>query len=194
MPHQKQCKRSSSSYKRKNFRCKKKSSSCNYKKCSSDFKKNCSSECEKVNTCDDVKVNVYASGVAQVIPVGVDTIVRFNTVLFDTNNSFIISNSQFQPQVAGYYDVDAVITYLSAGTQSPITLFIRKNGIQKIASNYFTDSTVVPAVTQFTEEVETLVYMNGTTDYLEVLINASATALTLVPGQDTIYFTAFLAK
>jgi hypothetical protein len=172
-------------------RYKKHYSSHHRKKHYSSHRKRSSHE-KKVHIPESVKINVYMSGPAQIIPAGVDTIIRFNAIHFDVNNGFILSNSQFQPKHAGHYFVNTAITFTSGLTQSVMNVNIRKNGIQKIASTYFSDTTVSPAANT-TEDIATLIYMNGTTDYLEVLmyLPPASPSITLVAGQDTTYFIAF---
>ena len=175
--------------------CKK---SCSEKKSSKCREKNCS-KCKKSSKNDAPQVNVYksTSRPRQQIPSGnVNTLVSFDTALFDVGNNFILASSQFQPRIAGYYAVSATISMRPNGTDTNIITFIRKNNITSIAQSYSLDNTPLTDVALFiTTTVPQLVYMNGTTDYLEVIMQQNTGApLPLLNGQESTYFTAFLTK
>jgi hypothetical protein len=88
---------------------------------------------------------------------------QFNTKsgsgLFDTANCFDTTNYRFTPNVAGYYFINGVLNYVGATVNESI-LSIYKNGSQFYrgpdwASTYGTGVTA-------------LMYMNGSTDYIEL--------------------------
>lgn len=83
------------------------------------------------------------------------TKILLQTEEFDTNNNF--ASSTFTPTVAGYYQVTASIRIVSSATT--IRTYIHKNGS---AYKLGTDAT-----TCFNAMAGTLVYCNGSTDYLE---------------------------
>ena len=99
---------------------------------------------------------------AQTLSTNTNTKLLFQTEEFDTNNNF--ASSTFTPTVAGYYQVSASMRMGSAvGT---MRMMIWKNGSQyKIGTDVGTTSS--------NGLVSTLVYCNGTTDYIEAygLIN-----------------------
>lgn len=82
---------------------------------------------------------------------------------FDTNNSFDnVTNYRFQPNVAGYYHVQVTIRMTS--TSLPVAnayVDINKNGASWRRGNELT----TPVQIQSTA----LVYLNGTTDYVEFI-------------------------
>lgn len=91
---------------------------------------------------------------AQTISGSTFTKLNFDTKVFDTNTNYSTANYRFTPTVAGYYQVNAFI-YFSATAQ----IYIYKNGAAEITGIYGT-------FTGF--PIGGLVYMNGSTDYLEV--------------------------
>ena len=100
---------------------------------------------------------------AQTLSTNTNTKLLFQTEEFDTNNNF--ASSTFTPTVTGYYQVSASMRMGSA--LGNMRMMIWKNGSQyKIGTDIGTTSA--------NAFVSTLVYCNGTTDYIEVygLINA----------------------
>lgn len=90
--------------------------------------------------------------------------------LFDTANCF--SSSRFTPNVAGYYQVNGIIRgAANAGTFTVALAAIFKNG-SLYSQNYVNTG----AVTGYMCSVGTMVYMNGTTDYLELYGYLSGTS------------------
>ena len=97
---------------------------------------------------------------AQTISGSTFTKLNFNTEVFDTNSNYDTSLYRFTPAVAGYYQVTVNI-YFSATAQ----LYIHKNGATNVTGAY---------QTSVGHLVSGLVYMNGSTDYLEVYYYGSA--------------------
>ena len=91
------------------------------------------------------------------------TKILFDTKEFDTNNNF--ASSRFTPTVAGYYQISAATLCVSAaGTQTSTAIYIYKNGNQyKIGSDYSGAANSSSAQT-----ISSLIYMNGSTDYIEI--------------------------
>jgi len=83
------------------------------------------------------------------------TKVLFNTELFDTNNNF--ASSRFTPTVAGYYQVNLMT--VGQTVTSAVFSAIYKNGS---AYKQIGFSVASPYVL-----VSCIVYLNGTTDYIE---------------------------
>lgn len=106
------------------------------------------------------------------------TKVLLQTEEFDTNNAF--SNSRFQPTIPGYYQVSASVSILSTVTQ--VIALIYKNGVAYKRGN--NDTSAGSSV------VNALVYLNGSTDYIELYAYSGATQNTL-SGQAYTYMTCF---
>lgn len=93
---------------------------------------------------------------------GVYTKVTCNSEEFDTNSNYDnATNYRFTPTVAGYYQVNGVINFVSTGSITRAIVAIYKNG-----SAFKFGNDVSASVNKLTASA--LVYMNGTTDYVEL--------------------------
>lgn len=101
--------------------------------------------------------SAYASAFTSLAS-GAQTKVNFQAEDFDTNSNF--ASSRFTPTVPGYYQINARIAF-SGSTINPLA-YIHKNGTQVLHGNFIPGTFTGPVVT-----VSGLVYMNGTTDYVE---------------------------
>ena len=119
------------------------------------------------------------------------TKVQFQTENFDTNSNFDnTTNYRYTPTVAGYYFVDARVAFNSLSQNSFSQIL--KNGGSEANS-----PTAIPwaGIANSQSSVSVLVYMNGSTDYLEVwAYQASGGALSLIVGTNLTAFSAFLAR
>lgn len=82
---------------------------------------------------------------------------------FDTQNAFDLATDQFKPSVAGYYLINLVNTYnglTNSGDHAFATYY--KNG-----SSYSAGFTRRITHNNLTSELTELVYLNGSTDYIE---------------------------
>ena len=108
----------------------------------------------------------------QTISSGVTTKVIINTKIFDTANAYdATTNYRFTPQVAGYYQVNAIVEAYAGGT--PITVsnvYLYKNGSEVLRGSATTNSTN----TEVYNNLSGLIYMNGSTDYLELYMNCTS--------------------
>lgn len=109
---------------------------------------------------------------------------------FDTSSAFdSTTNFRFQPAIPGYYQMSGA---LQAGglTISAIVIALIKNGVE-IATN--TLQTTITGATHLS--ISKLVYLNGSTDYVDLFgqINA-ASATSFAGGQSKTYLTGFLVR
>jgi hypothetical protein len=112
--------------------------------------------------------------VTQNITVNTETKVPFDTVEFDTASCYDnTTNYRFTPNVAGYYQVNLTLD-LRGTSKTSIFSYIFKNGT--LDSRLTISRTATSAYEIQSGSV--LVYMNGTTDYIEAYgyIDASANA------------------
>jgi hypothetical protein len=112
------------------------------------------------------------------------TKILIDTEEFDIGNGFDTGTSRFQPTVAGYYQVTAEVVMASGvGFVYPA---IYKNGAIAKGGN----TTTVNAVNT-SANVTALIYMNGSTDYLEFFIFQNAgVGLLAIAGAANTYFQA----
>jgi hypothetical protein len=91
------------------------------------------------------------------------TKLQLNTEQFDTNNNFdSATNYRFTPTVAGYYQVNAQVLTPSNANLSQVGIY--KNGSAYAFTTFYHATTGVTNC----YPVSTLVFLNGSTDYLEL--------------------------
>ena len=115
------------------------------------------------------------------------TKIQFQTEEFDTNSNFdSTTNYRFTPTVAGYYQISARVQFTSFVNQ--VALFIYKNG-----SNFKDLTNLLGTTSVFMGSGSVLVYLNGSTDYVELYGYVAATVNTQISSSTT-YFQGFLAR
>jgi len=119
------------------------------------------------------------------------TRINFDSELFDTASCFDTSTSRFTPNVAGYYQTQTAIQF-ATGVAGSYRLYgwIYKNG----SNDSFYEANPVGSL--FCNLImSNLIYMNGTTDYLEVYVTqSSAGSINTASGSPYIYFSGSLVK
>lgn len=115
----------------------------------------------------------YASG-SQSLTSGVATKLQLNVEVFDTNSNFDnATNYRFTPTVAGYYQINGGVL-ISFSTNNGFLVFssIYKNGSEyNRGAMYYTS--VGSAIAQGSS-VSSVIYCNGSTDYLELYVRADS--------------------
>jgi hypothetical protein len=120
----------------------------------------------------------------QTVTNSVFTKVTFDTEVFDTNSNF--ASSRFTPTVAGYYQLNWCIYPASSTTSSLARLY--KNG--SFFYNPYAGSGLVNALSGGSG----LVYMNGSTDYLEIYVYLAGASPTLQEGATWTYFNGSMVR
>jgi hypothetical protein len=137
--------------------------------------------------------SAYLSGSNQAIGSSTYTKVMLNAEEFDTANCFdSTTNYRFTPNVAGYYFISAEGWVNSPGTNpSSITNCIYKNGILYKQADEYGAANVNGGTT-----VSSLIYLNGSTDYVEFYIYATGGLSTnyTFAGSTYTYMSGFLAR
>jgi len=104
--------------------------------------------------------SAYA-GATTSVTTAASTKVLFNTEEFDTANCF--ASSTFTPNVAGYYQINAAIIFNGGTTTGVYFITLFKNGSEFKRGNQNAAATNDTLAT-----VGSIIYFNGTTDYLDV--------------------------
>ena len=110
----------------------------------------------------------------QTVTTSVFTKVAFNTKVFDTASAYDnATNYRFTPLVSGYYQVNSTVTTSGSTSQSVFINSIYKNG-SIYRSGVQTGLTFTATGTNGFSASD-LIFMNGTTDYLEVYCRIDGT-------------------
>ena len=126
-----------------------------------------------------------------------------NTELFDTNGCYNNTGSTvtlngistpaygFAPNVAGYYQVTAGVSYQTSGNANSLYGMIYKNGYVSVRGS------TVPASSSSTfpwATVSDLVYCNGTSDYIQFYATQQIGTLNINNTSDGVYFKAAMIR
>jgi hypothetical protein len=124
----------------------------------------------------------YAS-VGTAISAGATTKITFDVKDYDTNNNF--ASNRFTPTVAGYYQISVGLRPTSSTTQET-AIYLYKNG-----GNYETlyDASLV----LYNFATSALVYMNGSSDYVEVYMYSQSSGTTPT-GTGAVWFSGVLVR
>ena len=121
------------------------------------------------------------------------TKIIFDTEEFDTNSNYDnATNYRFTPTVAGYYQFTTAAR-LPVGTgsgESWLTFYKNGSSAKRVMNYQALTNTGV-----FMQQGSALIYMNGSTDYVEVYIQHSVgSSQTLWAASMGCYFQGFLAR
>jgi hypothetical protein len=101
------------------------------------------------------------------------TKVLFQVEEFDTNSNF--ASSRFTPTVAGYYQVNSAVYIQAISNQALCSIY--KNGVLYKNSPYITGNGGDAGAL-----VSAIVYLNGTTDYIELYANQNSGSTKTIYG------------
>ena len=122
------------------------------------------------------------------------TTIAFNTEIFDTNSNYDTGTYRFTPTVAGYYQFNAHVQSGGSSTTEVWFCNIKQNGTEVlIGSNGQTKFATVGSCSN----VSGILYMNGSSDYVESVIyqRSGGGALSTQAGsQATSNFTGALIR
>jgi len=100
------------------------------------------------------------------------TKVTFDTEQFDTNSNYDTSLSRFTPTIEGYYLINTQIRFEGTNHDNRFVSVYKNGSFDTIV---FTDRGLVSSA-NVTLNGSTIVYCNGSTDYIEIYANVSATS------------------
>lgn len=115
------------------------------------------------------------------------TKIQYNVEDWDTNSNYDnATNYRFTPTVAGYYQVDLSVEFNNVAGSYIVAIY--KNGTDYTVAPYYAGSTggSVP-------QAHALIYMNGSTDYLEGYGYTTVASQSFYNG-DATYFNASLVR
>jgi hypothetical protein len=123
----------------------------------------------------------------QSVTSSVATKVNIDTEEFDTDTDFDTTTNRFTPTQAGYYQINGTVYFAgTANTMTESRIYLYKNGsVFKNGTAYASGSSVA---TLFIQTVNTLMYFNGTTDYVELWAANTSTSPSFAGGSTLTYF------
>lgn len=107
------------------------------------------------------------AGGAQTVTTGTITLMTL-VEDFDTNSNF--ASNRFTPTVAGYYQISGVVQPTAGTSASNAGIYIYKNG-----SSYSNSFGGTISSTSACVSISDVVYLNGSTDYVELYGRATGT-------------------
>jgi hypothetical protein len=117
---------------------------------------------------------------------GAFTKISFQVEDYDTNNNF--ASSRFTPTVAGYYQISAA-SNVSGGTTAELSIAVYKNG-----SGHRQGSDFITAGSQYSQSISTLVYCNGSTDYIEIYLYIATAGKSTGTGDNSVWFNGAMIR
>lgn len=117
--------------------------------------------------------SVYASmtnPTPQSIPSGVTTTLVYSTSVVDSTGNIVdLANNRLKPDIAGWYNVSAVIGLENVEeTKQGVVFYLRRNGVCAARVSQYPANvagTPDPAIS-----ISTLLYFNGSTDYVDIAV------------------------
>jgi len=134
--------------------------------------------------------SAYASGNQNSLTSSTYVKAAFNTKVFDTAICYDnTTNYRFTPTVVGYYQVNASYYLNGVGLNAQANIY--KNGSLYQGTQYSTATSTTCLVS-----ISTIIYLNGSTDYIEGYVYGSTTAGTwnIQGSQNYTYFNAVLVR
>ena len=131
-----------------------------------------------------------SASTTQTISNNTTTKVAFDTVVYDTNSNYNTSTYRWTPNIAGYYEItiDLVFNGVASGVFAPL---LEKNGSSIAAYDVANFGANYPS-----GMLTYIVYMNGTTDYVEAFIyqNSGSNGTTLGARPDSMWFQGTMVR
>lgn len=132
-------------------------------------------------------LSAYSRLTNQTLTSGVTGTILYNAARANYGNYYDATTGRFTPKVSGYYQINVStgVAYASGFTSG--TVWIYKNGSPvKIVWNNYTDGA--------TASTGTLIYFNGTTDYIDVRANITAVDPYIIGGDTYSYIDAIYIR
>ena len=117
---------------------------------------------------------------------GAFTKISFQVEDYDTNNNF--ASSRFTPTVAGYYQISAA-SNVSGGTTAELSIAVYKNG-----AGHRQGSDFITAGSQYAQSISTLVYCNGSTDFIEIYLYIATAGKLTGTGDNSVWFNGAMIR
>jgi len=138
---------------------------------------------------DDIPIFSAYSPTNGTFSENVYTVVTFGTKQYDTASAYNTSNGRFTPQVAGYYWIGC--SFEHNATTRQIVRIIKHSSSNE---DYYMWDTPLSTSVGVDLTASTLMYLNGSTDYVDVQIYGSGGSYTLTTGIGRAMFQGYLVR
>lgn len=136
-------------------------------------------------------VSVYRNTPDQSVTSATFVKVQLNAELHDTDSTFdSTTNYRWTPTVAGYYNISFLVGVNASSGLTAVLCGIYKNGSAIAYGTYTSGVSGISGASGGNK----LIYMNGTTDYIELFGYGNGTSVVFQSGQTGTYLTAYLAR
>ena len=115
------------------------------------------------------------------------TKISFQVEEYDTNSNY--ASSRFTPTVAGYYQINAA-SNVAGGTTAETSISIYKNGS---GHKQGLDLTISSGA-QYSQTISSLVYCNGSTDYIEIYLYVGTSGKSTGTGEVSVWFNGAMIR
>ena len=109
--------------------------------------------------------HAYKNSPYQVLANNSDTVITFETELFDSNSFYNTSNSRFTPTIAGYYFVKAKVGFSNSTGEYYFAIHLYKNGTRVARGGHWNDG----SNQNVNIDNSSIIAFNGSSDYVEVV-------------------------
>ena len=117
-----------------------------------------------VAQCNSHSFRAYLSA-DQSIPSGSTSVVELDTVqLGDTSGWFNTSTYRLEPEIAGYWHINAAIFFYNAGAGQYVQTYLIRNGSSISAARNIS----VASGSDLSAVISDIVYLDGSTHYLQI--------------------------
>lgn len=140
------------------------------------------------NTLTAPAFSAYQSTLQSLVT-GADRKVQFQTEDFDSANCFDnVTNYRFTPNVSGWYQIQGAVSG-AFGSNTNVSVIIYKNGIPEAYSTIDSSAGTTTGL-----NVQKLVFLNGTTDYVELFCNPGNTTQNSTIGRAFTWFQGYFVR
>ena len=126
----------------------------------------------------------HATMSTQTLSDGSDTLLNFDTVVFDTNSNYDTTNKRFTPTVSGKYFIHASLLYSKASSVAGVQVRVRKNGsdaFRTLQAHFYGNDTQ-------NYMASGIISCNGSGDYIDVSAQQDSGSSVDVDGSTTFTF------
>lgn len=146
------------------------------------------------NPSKKIACAVHLAATSQALTLNTLTKVIFDTATLNVNTGYNTANGRFTPDVPGWYWLATCVTITGTAASDNMQVYFYKNGLAHKRAAILTGASAVYQAVSIGGAA--MVYLNGTTDYVEVFaLRGQASGTANVPGGsvDATHFEANLA-